>query len=133
MSLRMQGNKMNSIEAADRKWILKGSKLTKRYGPGCTYCTELIDPEQNNQCPVCGTVTACAKIDFELAKGEILGIVGESGSGKSTLMQIVNLGLPADSGELLYREETGNVVTTLAAIRQEQEINLLALNKYERR
>ena len=124
---------MNSIEVADRKWILKGSELTKRYGPGCTYCAELIGPEHNNQCPVCGTVTACAKIDFELEKGEILGIVGESGSGKSTLMQIVNLALPADSGTLLYRKDSGNVATTLAAARQEQEINLLALNKYERR
>ncbi|MBA2287248.1 MAG: ATP-binding cassette domain-containing protein [Ktedonobacteraceae bacterium] len=124
---------MNSVEVAERKWILKGSKLTKRYGPGCSSCAELIGPEQPNQCPGCGTVTACAKIDFELAKGEIVGIVGESGSGKSTLMQMVNLGLSADSGKLLYREGIGNGEVTPTIAGQEQEINLLALNKYERR
>lgn len=117
-----KGNEANSIEAAVRRWIVKGSKLTKRYGPGCAYCADLAGPEQSNRCPVCGTVTACAKIDFELAKGEILGIVGESGSGKSTLMQIVNLNLPVDSGELWWREE--DVIPT---------IDLLTLDKYARR
>jgi putative phosphonate transport system ATP-binding protein len=129
-----------------RRWIIKGSNLTKRYGPRCPYCAELSNPEEGNRCPVCGTVTACAKIDFELERGEILGIVGESGSGKSTLMQIVNLTIPVDSGELWYREPEGegNVVAPLADTRfvgtgsgteaaDIQPINLLSLDKYTRR
>src|SRR5437016_3806619 len=83
-------------------WILKADNLTKRYGPGCSYCTVLTGLAQSNRCPVCSTVTACAKINFVLKQGEVLGIVGESGSGKSTLMQIVNLSLPADDGEVWY-------------------------------
>src|SRR6516225_3489427 len=105
-------------------WILKATDLTKRYGRGCTYCTVLTGPAQSNRCPVCGTVTACAKINFVLKKGEVLGIVGESGSGKSTLMQIVNLSLPADEGEVWYRESDEHRDFP------EEPVNLLTLDKY---
>ena len=125
--------KNGSRDAAQREWVVQGRKLTKRYGGGCTYCATLTGSERSNRCPVCGTVTACADIDFELAKGEIVGIVGESGSGKSTLMQIVNLSLPADSGELLYRvteddEDNEDEEGEAAAV-----VNLLDLDKYARR
>jgi putative phosphonate transport system ATP-binding protein len=108
-------------------WRLKVTNLTKRYGLGCSYCAVLTGSEQSNRCAVCGTVTACAKINFVLKQGEVLGIVGESGSGKSTLMQIVNLSLPADDGEVWYRErnEHGHF--------QEGAVNLLKLDKYTRR
>ena len=106
-------------------WILKVQHLSKRYGPGCSYCTAPTGPEQRNLCPLCGTVTACRNIHFELDQGEVLGIVGESGSGKSTLMQIVNLTLPADKGEVLYREISEDSSTT--------PINLLTLNKHAQR
>jgi putative phosphonate transport system ATP-binding protein len=156
-----KGNAQDGIEAetVTRRWVIKGSNLTKRFGPGCAWCAAFTNPEQGNQCPVCGTVTACAKIDFDLERGEILGIVGESGSGKSTLMQIVNLTLPVDSGELWYREPENerNVVASLADARgggqvigdgpmppgarpdtetetdNNQPINLLSLDKYARR
>src|SRR5262245_6017851 len=85
-------------------WILQASNLSKRYGQGCPYCFQLTGPEKGNRCPLCGTVFACTQINFTLQKGEVLGIVGESGSGKSTLMQIINLSLLADGGQLWYRE-----------------------------
>lgn len=66
-------------------------------------------------------------INFILAQGEVLGIVGESGSGKSTLMQIVNLSLPADHGELWYREIAPN------GDPQQEPLNLLTLDKYAKR
>jgi putative phosphonate transport system ATP-binding protein len=103
-------------------WILKVEHLGKRYGSGCSYCSILTGPEQNNRCPVCGTVTACTNINFALDQGEVLGIVGESGSGKSTLMRIVNLALPADRGEVFYREIHDHGA--------EMPINLLKLDKY---
>jgi putative phosphonate transport system ATP-binding protein len=110
-----------------KAWILKVTDLTKRYGLGCSYCTVLTGPEQSNHCPICGTVTACAKINFVLEQGEVLGIVGESGSGKSTLMQIVNLSLPTDDGEVWYRERDKHERL------QEEPVNLLTLDKYARR
>jgi len=66
-------------------------------------------------------------INFVLEQGEVLGIVGESGSGKSTLMQIVNLSLPADSGEVWYSQKTAHWQA------QQEPINLLMLDKYTRR
>src|SRR5262249_17691550 len=90
----------------------------------------LTGPQRSNRCPVCGTIIACANVNFVLAKGEVLGIVGESGSGKSTLMQIVNLSLPADGGELWYREldEHAQFVQP-----QEGPVDLLTFDKYTRR
>lgn len=43
-------------------------------------------------------VQALDKIDFDLAKGEVLAIVGENGAGKSTLMKILAGETRADSG-----------------------------------
>ena len=122
---------MTNFESASlpqRPRVLKAHNLQKRYGRGCSYCTALTGPEKGNRCPICGTVIACADINFTLTQGEVLGIVGESGSGKSTLMQMVNLTLPADSGELWYRE-----LNEQHRILGEEEQDLLQLDKYTRR
>ncbi|MBV9258428.1 MAG: ATP-binding cassette domain-containing protein [Ktedonobacteraceae bacterium] len=110
-----------------KTWILKVNNLTRRYGPGCSYCEAFHTPERSNRCPICGTITANARISFTLEQGEVLGIVGESGSGKSTLMQMVNLGLAADDGEIWYREIGKHELP------QEEPVNLLTLDKYARR
>lgn len=49
-------------------------------------------------------------VDFDLHKGEILGIVGESGSGKSTLLKVISGIEKPDSGILyhLEKEYTGS-------------------------
>lgn len=125
-----------------KNWVLKARNLTRRYGPGCAYCESLTGPEYNtSRCPVCGTVTACRKVSFELDQGEILGIVGESGSGKSTVMQIVNLTTRADEGELWFRDMVSpadeNQYVAPGQIVFEEGLssarNLLALDKYAQR
>src|SRR5437763_12894331 len=54
-----------------------------------------------------GIVRAVDGVDFELARGQVLGIVGESGSGKSVTAMTL-LGLTKDKntrfeGEVLYK------------------------------
>ncbi|GAA0370289.1 ATP-binding cassette domain-containing protein [Bacillus horti] len=67
---------------------LKVQHLNKRYGKGCSRCTDpTFLAEEGQRCPHCGSVWACIDVNFDLYQGEILGIVGESGSGKSTLVK----------------------------------------------
>ncbi|MFD4629630.1 ABC transporter ATP-binding protein [Streptomyces sp. NPDC058284] len=58
-----------------------------------------------------GAVKAVDGVDFELARGETLGIVGESGCGKSTVAKmLVNLERPT-AGEIRYK---GQDITKLS-------------------
>jgi putative phosphonate transport system ATP-binding protein len=67
--------------------LLRVAGLTKRYGRGCERCYDLTGPTHGtNECPRCGSIIACAGVDFALHAGQTLGIVGESGSGKSTVL-----------------------------------------------
>jgi len=67
--------------------LLRVAGLTKRYGRGCEQCYDLTGPTHGtNECPHCGSIVACAGVDFALQAGQTLGIVGESGSGKSTVL-----------------------------------------------
>ncbi|ERH00554.1 MAG: hypothetical protein J07HN6_02177, partial [Halonotius sp. J07HN6] len=79
--------------------VVDASGLTKIYGQPCGACADNTGPAVgDNQCPVCGSVVACADIDFELYDGEVLGIVGESGSGKSSLAELLALDSEATAG-----------------------------------
>ena len=52
-----------------------------------------------------GPVCALENIDFELKKGEILGLVGDNGAGKSTLIKIISGAVTADTGEIFFNEK----------------------------
>lgn len=45
-------------------------------------------------------------LNFDLRKGEVLGLVGENGAGKTTLMNIIGGVLPMDSGSMELAEKS---------------------------
>ncbi|MDD3819046.1 MAG: sugar ABC transporter ATP-binding protein [Actinomycetota bacterium] len=61
-----------------------------------------------------GTV-ALKNVDFEINKGEIIGLIGENGAGKSTLVNIISGALSKDSGELYIEGEKVSLNNPLAA------------------
>jgi peptide/nickel transport system ATP-binding protein len=64
-----------------------------------------------------GTVRAAEHVDFEVHRGETLGIVGESGSGKSTIARILGRLIEPSAGEV---ELDGESITRLAGERARQ-------------
>jgi putative phosphonate transport system ATP-binding protein len=80
--------------------VLSVRALTKRFGDGCPACLTPSDPESPSLCRVCGTTTAFRSVDFDLYKGEVLGLVGESGSGKSSLVRCLYFDLDVDGGTI---------------------------------
>lgn len=105
------------------KPILAVNNMNKQFGKGCSHCINHPENLENNYCLKCGTVYACQNINFELYKGEILGIVGESGSGKSTLMQTLYFDQKVTAGEYFlepYKEGVENLYT--ADIHQQKKV-----------
>ena len=67
----------------DGSVVLKVKQLTKQYG----------------------SFNAVNQVNFEIRKGETLGLIGESGCGKTTLSRMMMGLLPVSSGEVMWREE----------------------------
>ncbi|MBN2048925.1 MAG: ABC transporter ATP-binding protein [Spirochaetales bacterium] len=63
--------------------ILRGTQVTKTFG----------------------ALRAVWKVDFDVKKGEILGIIGPNGAGKTTLLSMVNGTLPLSSGEIFFKDQ----------------------------
>lgn len=52
-----------------------------------------------------GAIRAVDGIDFEVRKGETMGLVGESGCGKSTSIRAINMLHPPTEGEVIFDGE----------------------------
>lgn len=77
-----------------------------------------------------GTVHVLKDINFQLKKGEILGLVGENGAGKSTLIKIIAGHYIADSGEILLNGKPVEIHAPVDSLRLgirviSQEFNLM--------
>ncbi len=93
--------------------LLSVRGVRKVYGEGCPACVDSTgDAAGTNRCRACGSVVACADVDFDVHEGEVLGIVGESGSGKSSLAEVVALDRPADAGTVRYAGHEGDLLET---------------------
>ena len=52
-----------------------------------------------------GKIYALKNIDFEVYRGEVVGLIGENGAGKSTLIKILAGVLKQDRGEIFFENE----------------------------
>ena len=53
---------------------------------------------------------AIDNLNFELRKGEILGVIGPNGSGKSTLLRLLTGIFPPDKGEIMVKGRVGALI-----------------------
>jgi len=63
--------------------MLKGTGVTKRFGG----------------------LTALNEVDFEVNRGEIVGLIGPNGSGKTTLFNVISGLYKLDHGEITFQGE----------------------------
>jgi len=66
----------------NRELILKGTNVSKHFG----------------------ALKALEDVDFELYRGEILGIIGPNGAGKTTLLSVINGTLSITHGRIFFKE-----------------------------
>jgi branched-chain amino acid transport system ATP-binding protein len=65
-----------------------------------------------------GGFTALDGVDFQVRRGERVGLLGPNGSGKSTLVNCVTGTLRNDGGEIIFRDERIDRLSTHSRIRK---------------
>lgn len=70
----------------------------------------------NHMVKTFGSTVALNDVSIEIRTGEVLGLIGENGSGKSTVTSIVSGMQKADSGEMLYENQSWNPASMIDAL-----------------
>ena len=78
-----------------------------------------------------GGLRAVDGLDFDVAKGEVLGLVGPNGSGKTTALNLVTGSLRPDAGRILLRgrdlaREPTHAIARLGVARTFQLVRVMA-------
>ena len=68
---------------SDRDELVRGEGLVKRFGG----------------------IVANARVDFAVARGDLIGLIGPNGSGKTTLINVLTGHLDPDGGDVVVRGE----------------------------
>jgi peptide/nickel transport system ATP-binding protein len=75
-----------------------------------------------------GVIKAVDGVDFEMKKGEVLGVVGESGSGKTTLGNMIMGIYPPTSGKIAFRDTLLPRSTKDRPVQLKREIQMVFQN-----
>lgn len=84
-----------------KRSMLYGSTDVARSMLGVPYSTETLRK---------GEFWSLQDINFELKKGDALGIIGQNGSGKTTLLRIINGIFPPDKGRISIKGSIGALI-----------------------
>ena len=52
-----------------------------------------------------GGLAAVKDVDFDVRKGEILGLIGPNGAGKTTLLNLISGVYPLSKGQIIFKGE----------------------------
>ncbi len=77
-----------------------------------------------------GHLKAVDGVDFDIIKGQTLGLVGESGCGKTTVARLILRLLAADSGKIYYKERDLNALTERQFKPLRREIQIVFQDPY---
>jgi len=64
-----------------------------------------------------GSVHALRGVNFEVRKGECMGLIGDNGAGKSTLVKIIAGYIPKDRGKIYWKGKEVNISSVIEARR----------------
>jgi peptide/nickel transport system ATP-binding protein len=84
--------------------IIELRGISKRFGPTYDAAARLTRgiARRLGTAPKNETVQAVDRLDFAIARGEVVGLVGESGCGKSTVGRMVAGIMPPSDGQVLF-------------------------------
>ncbi|CAN5620280.1 dipeptide ABC transporter ATP-binding protein [soil metagenome] len=76
------------------------------------------------------TLKAVENVDFDIYRGETLGLIGESGCGKSTLGRVLGQLLPATSGTIQFEGRDIAKATTAERRKAREQIQIVFQDPY---
>jgi branched-chain amino acid transport system ATP-binding protein len=76
-----------------------------------------------------GGLNALSGVDFHIDEGEIVSVIGPNGAGKTTFFNVISGMFPADSGEILFRDQeisglSADQITKMGIARTFQNVRL---------
>ena len=79
-----------------------------------------------------GGVQAIAGLDFELMKGELLGLIGPNGSGKTTAVNLITGFVKPSEGDIVFQGKkiTGLCWLPASSARQHADFRAYAARRY---